>query len=103
MALLVDDLWSLIFRCSTYSIGLLVLWNYLGQAKVNDLQVAFVVYQDVFKFQISVDDTSGMQMPNSEAKLSCKEFDSRLFELLGALHYLVQLTANDEWHHEVDS
>lgn len=51
----------------------LVFGKGFGQSVIDDLEVALIVDQDVFKFQISVHDALGMQITDGHADLSSVE------------------------------
>ena len=93
-----EILWST--RKSLSKFGLVVQ---LCEAKIDDLDVAFLIKQDVFEFEISMNDRHLMQVPNSHHKL-CRIKPNTLFlEPLSLFHDFVKLTASNKRHHEVKS
>merc|ERR1711936_743065 len=62
MALVQDDFRSNIFRCATESPRLAARVDVLGEAKVDHLDVALLVQKQVLRLEISVDDSSVVEV-----------------------------------------
>ena len=60
-----DDFWSNIFRGATESPRLAARVNMLGEAKVDHLDVALLVQKQVLRLEISVDDSSVVEVLKS--------------------------------------
>ena len=60
MALGLEDLWSQILWCAAQGPGL--VRNFLGESKVCDDDVAFSVQENVFRLEVSVDNTEGVEV-----------------------------------------
>ena len=57
-----DDFWSNIFRGATESPRLAARVDVLGEAKVDHLDVALLVQKQVLRLEISVDDSSVVEV-----------------------------------------
>ena len=60
-----DDFWSNIFRGATESPRLAARVDVLGEAKVDHLDVALLVQKQVLRLEISVDDSSVVEVLKS--------------------------------------
>ena len=60
-----DDFWSNIFRSATESPRLAARVDVLGEAKVDHLDVALLVQKQVLRLEISVDDSSVVEVLKS--------------------------------------
>ena len=60
-----DDFWSNIFRGATESPRLATRVDVLGEAKVDHLDVALLVQKQVLRLEISVDDSSVVEVLKS--------------------------------------
>ena len=60
-----DDFWSNIFRSATESPSLAARVDVLGEAKVDHLDVALLVQKQVLRLEISVDDSSVVEVLKS--------------------------------------
>ena len=60
MALGLEDLWSQILWCAAQGPGL--VRNFLGESKVCDDDVAFSIQENVFRLEVSVDNTERVEV-----------------------------------------
>ena len=68
MALGLEDLWSKVLWCAAQGPGL--VRNFLGESEVCDDNVAFSVQENVFRLEVSVGNTEGVEVGEGADNLS---------------------------------
>ena len=103
MALLLDHLWGEILGRPAESIGHLSLFEDLGETEINDFDVSCVIQENIFKFEISVDDPFRVQVTYSYNELSCEKQSLLLTKPLLCRENFVKFPTSYKWHDKVKS
>ena len=95
-----DYLWCLISG-STAICHCYIAWLCdFGETKVDHFDVPCFIYQDVFKFDVSMDHAFVVQVSDCKGNLHRVEFDHFFVESLIVLEHFEELTASDKRHHK---
>ena len=83
IALLVDELGGIVFRCTADSVSQLIRGlEHLCHTKVNNLDVAICVQHDILKFEISVHNSFFVKFAEADNDLSNEKLNCRFIKSL---------------------
>lgn len=91
-----------VLRRAAESLRRLAIRESFGEAVVDDLEVAVLIDEHVFKLEVTVHDSLAVQVADSHRNLHGVKRDNGLGQSLSCLEHLVELSAADEGHHEVE-
>ena len=100
---LIQHFWRHVFGSTADCGRQFVILKHFSQAEINQLDIAVLIEQDIFQFEVSVSDSSLVQVPEAKNDLSGIELDSLLRKTLLLAEDLVELCSSDEGHDEVQA
>ena len=103
MTLVGNHLWGKVLGSATESLRKLPLLQGFCQAVVDNFQETVFVDEDVLELKIAMHNTLAMEVTYSKDNLRSVEANNILGEALSRLENLVQFSAADEGHHEVET
>lgn len=75
----------------------------LGKAIINDFEITGLINQDVFEFEVPMDDSFGVEVPDRNDHLRRIEHHCLFIKSLLLQEYLVKFTASNEGHHKIEA
>mmetsp|Transcript_903 Transcript_903/g.1295 ORF Transcript_903/g.1295 Transcript_903/m.1295 type:complete len:219 (-) Transcript_903:2140-2796(-) len=93
-----DDFRRQVIGSTAQGICQLIRGEFLSESKVNNLQVSLRVQQQIFKFEIAVDDALGVEVVEAQQHASCIELCLAFWESLGISQVDKQLSAHQRVH-----
>jgi len=99
----VQNFWRQILSSSTKRLGILIWLEELGQPEICQFNVSLLIHQNVFRFQIPVDNLISVKIPKCHEYLSTDKLDSFLREPLVLAEVIEDIPSLNVFQEKVES